>query len=422
MKFSPELENSIKVRDITGIRAALIAYLDAGCTENALDISDEVKNLLHKEGIELFDVDDARFTSTNDSDLKADLRKLKAALRLNFSREKISLGTVMKNKLEDTSDMFARQNSSTAFNAGEYETETSSTNASKVVSGNSSSDLVQTVEPTEVSIREFKTSHSKTTDFDSTTLPDDLEKAVNAGEVSTVKSILMGYLDIFDKTEAIPVIQYAAICKDKLSSQKIELFVADDGRFDFENAPLSAESLRSIKAKLRLNFSLEKMIFAEKIFQIEMEKRAEDISKEEKNVYVEKQPLVVAASEEVEKAPEVTNINATTSVSSVDVLTPIFDKPVAETTEHDAYKKTTAVDNATSKDNTFAYEETYTDSHSESYNHQKRQSQPHSEQTIKIEIVYKPGPLEHLFGQIGRFFDCMFNNKGKRIERPYRRK
>ena len=64
MKFSPELENSIKVRDITGIRAALIAYLDAGCTENALDISDEVKNLLHKEGIELFDVDDARFTST----------------------------------------------------------------------------------------------------------------------------------------------------------------------------------------------------------------------------------------------------------------------------------------------------------------------------------------------------------------------
>ena len=420
MKFSPELENSIKVRDITGIRAALIAYLDAGCTENALDISDEVKNLLHKEGIELFDVDDARFTYTNDSDLKADLRKLKAALRLNFSREKISLGTLMKNKLEDTSDMFARQNLSTAFNARMYETETSSTSGNKVISRNSSSDSVQPVEPIEVSTKEFKTSTSNATDFDAITLPDDLEKAVNAGEVSTVKSILMGYLDIFDKTEAIPVIQYAAICKDKLSSQKIELFVADDGRFDFENAPLSAESLRSIKAKLRLNFSLEKMIFAEKIFQIEMEKKAEIISKEAETVCIEKQPSVADESEVIENVQEDASTDIIASAIAIDEPTPVSNKDVAETIEQ--CKKTIAADNATSKDNTFAYEETYTDSHSESYNHQKRQSQPHSEQTIKIEIVYKPGPLEHLFGQIGKFFDCMFNNKGKRIERPYRRK
>ena len=421
MKFSSELENSIKVRDITGIRAALIAYLDAGCTENALDISDEVKNLLCKEGIELFDADDARFTPSNESDLKADLRKLKAALRLNFSREKISLGTVIKNKLEYTSDMFARPISSTASNAGVYDTETSFTSGNNVICHNTSSDTVQNVEKKEVSVRDIKTSDNSV-DFDSITLPDDLEKAVNAGEVSTVKSILMGYLDIFDKTESIPVIQYAAICKDKLSSQNIELFVADDGRFDFENAPLSAESLRSIKAKLRLNFSLEKMIFAEKIFQIEMEKRAENISKVDKNVYAEKQPPVIAASEVVEKAPEVANVNATTSANTVNVPTPIFDKPVAETIEHDVSEKTTAADNVTSKDNTFTHEETYTDSHSESYRHQRRQAQQHSEQTIKIEIVYKPGPLEHLFGQIGKFFDCLFNNKGKRIERPYRRK
>ena len=420
MKFSPELENSIKARDITGIRAALIAYLDAGCTENALDISDEVKNLLCKEGIELFDVDDARFTPSNESDFKADLRKLKAALRLNFSREKISLGTKIKNKLEYTSNMFSRPISSPASNTRVYDTETSSSSDNNVIFHKPSSGVVQTVEKPEGYISDINTS-IKTIDFDSITLPDDLEKAVNAGEVSTVKSILMGYLDIFDKTESIPISQYAAICKDKLCSQKIELFDADDGRFDFDNAPLSAESLRSIKAKLRLNFSLKKMSFAEKIFQIKMAKRADEISKVDENVCAEKQSTVIAVSEEVEKTPKEANVKVITSVNTVDVPTPIFDKPAVEKTEHNVREKTTTNDNATSKSNTFAHKETYTDSHSESYKQQRWHKQSHSE-PIKIEIIYKPGPIEHRFRTIGKFFDKLFNKEGKQIERPYRRK
>ena len=45
-----------------------------------------------------------------------------------------------------------------------------------------------------------------------------------------------------------------------------------------------------------------------------------------------------------------------------------------------------------------------------------------AEKVIKIEVVYQPGPLEKLLGQIGKCFDAIFNQKGKQIERPYQEK
>ena len=44
------------------------------------------------------------------------------------------------------------------------------------------------------------------------------------------------------------------------------------------------------------------------------------------------------------------------------------------------------------------------------------------DKVIKIEVVYQPGPLEKLFGQIGKCFNAIFNQKGKQIERPYQEK
>ena len=44
------------------------------------------------------------------------------------------------------------------------------------------------------------------------------------------------------------------------------------------------------------------------------------------------------------------------------------------------------------------------------------------DKVIKIEVVYQPWPLETLFGQIGKCFDAIFNQKGKQIERPYQEK
>lgn len=397
MKFSSELENSINSRDITGIRAALIAYLDAGCTDNAVQVCDEVAEKLQQYNLKLFDVDDARFTLTSVIDPKADLRKIKAALRLNFSREKISMGVKLKKEIETQGKIQGVVNSPKGP-CQSTEEHFSATN------------ICNTCEPS-CNIKE------------SFSLPEDLENAVDKGEVSTVKSILMGYLDVFDKTETMPVIQYAAICKEKLEAKSIDLFVSDDGRFDFENAPLTAESLRSIKAKLRLNFSLEKMIFAEKIFQIEMQKKAEDdsMAKSQETISVEN-----AVSED--SKPETTIKSSVRDDISVPIescdkeqnqpetVTSVNTTSVHEDEKNVPHTVDTKQDTAPHEDNAI-----YTDSHTGSYRHQRRH-QEQTEKTVKIEVIYKPGPLEHLFGQIGKFFDCLFNKKGKRIERPYKRK
>ena len=44
-----------------------------------------------------------------------------------------------------------------------------------------------------------------------------------------------------------------------------------------------------------------------------------------------------------------------------------------------------------------------------------------SDNVIKIEVVYQPGPLEKLFGQIGKCFNAIFDQKGTQIERPVRK-
>lgn len=43
------------------------------------------------------------------------------------------------------------------------------------------------------------------------------------------------------------------------------------------------------------------------------------------------------------------------------------------------------------------------------------------DKVIKIEVVYHPGPLEKLFGQIGKCFDAIFNQKGNKLNAPIRK-
>ena len=45
-----------------------------------------------------------------------------------------------------------------------------------------------------------------------------------------------------------------------------------------------------------------------------------------------------------------------------------------------------------------------------------------SDNVIKIEVVYQLGPLEKLFGQTGKCFDAVFDQKGTQIERPCQEK
>jgi len=36
---------------------------------------------------------------------------------------------------------------------------------------------------------------------------------------------------------------------------------------------------------------------------------------------------------------------------------------------------------------------------------------------IRVEIIYKPGPIEHLFSGIGKFFDVLFNRGGRKVKK-----
>ena len=342
MELSQELKQSLSARDLNGIRAALIGYLDFWCDDDVIMVADEVEKQLSSVGIALYDKDDGRDTTGSANSPREALRGIKASLRLNFSREKISRGAELKRQADAASEAENRNmgSPSTTLKAGVYE--------SSVAYGKSPQAIGASVS-TSASTRDV-------------IIPTDLEQAVASGESSSVKSMLIGLLDLFDKTEPVPVIQLASYCRDNLDKRGIRLFDEDDKSMDFSVAPLSVETLRTLKAKMRLNFSLEKMIFAEKIFQQELAKKLQKQS----TGSIEPKPVVEQRQTAVEPKP-------------------VVEQPRPECRPHDATE---------SASSTPGYK-------------------------IKIEVIYKPGPLEHLFGQVGKFFDCLFNQRGKRIERPY---
>lgn len=426
MELSQELKQSLESQDLNGIRAALIGYLDLGCESNVILIADEIDKKLSSSGMALFDKDDGRAPTGNAQSPREALRGIKAALRLNFSREKIRKGAELKRQAEasqETVESTISRNSTTAkgrsdaggFVDGKSSGATSiaskgscvdgpcvgckddqgrtmtrgttinttdvngSTRAAASKSFSSPSDSRSygttakrgqtTGQESATECETFTTSiHENSMGKEEVSIPADLKQAVASGETSSVKSILMGFLDVFDKTEPLPVIQIASYCKDALEKKGIQLFAEDDKSIDFSVVPLTAETLRTLKAKMRLNFSLEKMIFAERIFQQEL---AQKLQKKTAGTTVTK-PVVEPRQPAAEQKPVVEPRQSATS-----------------------YRPQGDAGSASNR------------------------SRPPQDNKIKIEVIYQPGPLEHLFGQVGKFFDGLFNKKGKRIERPY---
>ena len=473
MELSQELKQSLESRDLNGIRAALIGYLDLGCESNVILIADEVDKKLSSSGIALFDKDDGRGTTDTAQSAREALRGIKAALRLNFSREKIRKGAELKRQAETSQETVGstisrnstitkgrsnagafvdgKSSGATSIACKEIGVSRATTHTSTIIASKGKGSYVDgpcvgckddqgrtitrgiTVNTTTdvngstraATSKSFSSSsdsrsygttakRGQTTDQESATecetfatsthensmgkeevsIPADLKQAVARGETSSVKSILMGFLDVFDKTEPLPVIQIASYCKDALEKKGIQLFAEDDKSIDFSVVPLTAETLRTLKAKMRLNFSLEKMIFAERIFQQEL---AQKLQKKTVGT-TETKPDVEPRQPAVEQKPVVEPRQP--AVEQKPVVEPrqpaVEQKPVVEPRQPaTSYRPQGDAGSAANR------------------------SRPLQDNRIKIEVIYQPGPLEHLFGQVGKFFDCLFNKKGKRIERPY---
>ncbi len=374
MKYTEALSQGIAKKDLNGIRAALIGYLDVGADgANILCVADSVAKEIGRDGIDLFVPDDGRcnFDDIN-SDTKQKLINIKARLRSNFSREKIAyaeklLAQTIAPDRENIIPISRKNISVTAPVASE--------NINSLRSEN-----------------ELK-------------LPADLQKAVDDGERSSVIAILMGLLDIFDKDEALPVIEYASLCDNQLKAKGIKLFDPDDDRIDFTALPLTDETLISLKAKLRLNFSLEKMIFAEKIFQLKLAEKQSQVSQEaitHAAVMKESTPDAEAA------APENIENDLGYSASSSEPVPP-QECPFAESTSTPSGSRDHGYSSCGSREEASADTPPLA-----------RPSSRTNTYLPSTKIVYQPGPLESLFGKVGRFFDKLFGNEGKNIRRPRR--
>ena len=376
MKFSQELERSLNARDLNGIRAALIGYLDIGSDSNVVLVADEINNQLKSSGMELFDPDDGRNVTSSASMPREALRSIKVALRLNFSKEKIRKGAELKWQVENSDE---RSDGSRMVTASKVFDVSAPQSAQPAGTKNNDEEIV---------------------------VPAELREAVFRGETSSVKSILIGCLDVFDKTEVLPVIEFAAYCKDNLEKKGIQLFAEDDKSIDFSAMPLTAETLRILKAKLRLNFSLEKMIFAEKIFQQELAKK------------LQQKPVPALQQKSVTEQPRQTTAQELKPEVEQPCQAVPQQKPVAEQPRQTAQAKPVAEQPHQTAPQQRPVAEQPRPKYRPHIN--ASASKPNApENKVKIEVIYKPGPLEHLFGQVGKFFDSLFNQKGKRIERPY---
>ena len=436
MEFSQELKQSLGARELNGIRAALIGYLDLGCEDDAITVADEVEKQLSSSGIALFDEDDGRDTTGAAKSPREALRRIRGSLRLNFSREKIRRGAELKRLAETSSETVGGSTSenTTVTRGGTVRSSVTfgvSTTAGTTVKDHRSGDsgeqpgISTHTTVGAVPTRAAERAVSETSDpvenrpvGKEVVIPADLKQAVANGETSSVRSMLIGFLDVFDKTEPVPVIELVAYCKDNLEKRGIRLFDEDDKRVDFSAAPLTAETLRMLKGKLRLNFSLEKMIFAERIFQQELAKKLQQTSPRTTDTKPVEPPRQVtpeprqvtpdprqvapeprqAAPEPRQVTPEPRQVEPEPRQAAPEPrqVTPDPRQVEPPNRPRPAYSQRVVTRTAGTE------------------------SRPRPDNKIKVEIVYKPGPLEFLFGQIGKIFDCLFNKKGKRIERPYR--
>lgn len=94
-EFNEYLKRAIDALDTNGAKAAIIGYLDEDTHREpmlALKVADKANRIFKEHEKDLFSEDDNRITSTPKAEWSPEfVTKLKASLRLNFSREKIAL-------------------------------------------------------------------------------------------------------------------------------------------------------------------------------------------------------------------------------------------------------------------------------------------------------------------------------------------
>lgn len=94
-EFNEYLKRAIDALDTNGAKAAIIGYLDEDAHREpmlALKVADKANRIFKEHEKDLFSEDDNRITSTPKDEWSPEfIIKLKASLRLNFSREKIAL-------------------------------------------------------------------------------------------------------------------------------------------------------------------------------------------------------------------------------------------------------------------------------------------------------------------------------------------
>lgn len=93
-EFNAPLKRAIDALDISGARAVIIGYLDEDAHREpmlALKVADKVNRIFKEHEKDLFSEDNNRITSTPKAEWSPEfVNKLRASLRLNFSREKIA--------------------------------------------------------------------------------------------------------------------------------------------------------------------------------------------------------------------------------------------------------------------------------------------------------------------------------------------
>ncbi len=159
-------------------------------------------------------------------------------------------------------------------------------------------------------------------DFDDKKLQEHLA-SLTSDDISALRAKLVGCLDEdqfgHDEPQTLAMTKYL----DEKTQGRI--FEEDDGCLDF-NLPMTTDTVRKIKARLRTNFSREKLEFASKI--IAFLKQSEQKSDEQ--IVVEEKPKAVESTSAASVAPPA---EAVVPKISKDVITVATDKSVKRTSE-----------------------------------------------------------------------------------------
>ncbi|MBP5641208.1 MAG: hypothetical protein J6X55_17145 [Victivallales bacterium] len=90
-------------------------------------------------------------------------------------------------------------------------------------------------------------------------LNDEILAALKGGDLSEIRTVIIGCLDEDMSSSGKP--QTLAMADAIAEKMTEKLFEVDNGHFDF-SLPKTKDTLRSIKSRLRMNFSREKLAFA----------------------------------------------------------------------------------------------------------------------------------------------------------------